>query len=214
MSLVVTTTSLPNAKWNEGYSQSLQASGGAPPYSWSLISGSLIPGLALDSAGLIYGTPLFSALRGFVVQVTDSLSATGTASLQIISTVMPEPVAGQLYSYQFTQDYARDVLTYYNHFEPAHPDISFYNTYGGGDSWANGPLLPNWTGLSWLMMDMPSGYVHGTAPAHLSPFTLALGMNLVNDGGGSEFAVPPYAPFCYFTLTQAGQAGARYRPIF
>ena len=40
----ITTTSLPNAKRNKSYSQTIQATGGVAPYSWSIVSGSLPPG--------------------------------------------------------------------------------------------------------------------------------------------------------------------------
>ncbi len=52
----ITTTSLPNGTEGAAYNQMLQATGGTPPYTWSII-GSLPPGLSLDSAtGVISGT--------------------------------------------------------------------------------------------------------------------------------------------------------------
>jgi hypothetical protein len=35
----------------------LQAVGGAPPYRWVLVGGSLPPGLSLSSTGVLSGTP-------------------------------------------------------------------------------------------------------------------------------------------------------------
>jgi hypothetical protein len=74
------------------YTHDLMATGGTPPYTWSLISGSLPPGLMLNPDGTISGTP--SALRSstaktftFTVQVTDSngLTATVTCSISIFN---------------------------------------------------------------------------------------------------------------------------------
>ena len=54
--LVITRTSLPTAMVGAPYSQTLSASGGTAPYSWSIASGSLPPGLTLSGA-TITGTP-------------------------------------------------------------------------------------------------------------------------------------------------------------
>ena len=59
---------------------SLTATGGAPPYTWS-ITGSLPGGLGLDSAtGQISGTPDTAGASNFTAQVADSMagSARGT----------------------------------------------------------------------------------------------------------------------------------------
>lgn len=51
----------------------LKASGGAPPYSWSIASGSLPAGLSLAAGtGLISGTPTAAGKSGFTVKVEDS----------------------------------------------------------------------------------------------------------------------------------------------
>src|SRR5208337_1291142 len=49
--LTILTQSLPNGTVNSPYSASLQATGGTPPYKWSITSGTLPVGLALTSAG-------------------------------------------------------------------------------------------------------------------------------------------------------------------
>lgn len=76
----VTTTSLPGASLNVAYSASVQASGGVPPYSWSILSGSLPPGLALAATGAISGTPTQTGTFAFTVQATDSQNPAATAS--------------------------------------------------------------------------------------------------------------------------------------
>lgn len=82
--LVINTTSLPSATQYVYYSQTLNASGGTPPYTWSVTSGSLPTGLSLSSGGIISGTTGGSATaQTFRVQITDS--ATPTANTNSIS---------------------------------------------------------------------------------------------------------------------------------
>jgi uncharacterized protein (TIGR03437 family) len=82
--LTITTTQLPNGQFNLPYNASLSATGGTPPYNWS-VGGGLPPGLSLSPAGIISGTPTgFGDL--FTVQVTDAnypQSAPAQASLFI-----------------------------------------------------------------------------------------------------------------------------------
>ena len=68
------------------YSQSLAATGGTPPYTWSLISGALPGGLALSTGGSIAGTANAAGSFSFTVQVADSLAVTATKKLSIAVT--------------------------------------------------------------------------------------------------------------------------------
>lgn len=65
------------------YSAVLQADGGVPPYSWSLLAGSLPPGLSLSSSGAISGTPTTKGSFSFSVQAKDSKGLTGFAAFTI-----------------------------------------------------------------------------------------------------------------------------------
>lgn len=62
----------------------LSAIGGKTPYTWSIVTGSLPPGLALNSTmGVISGTPTTLGNYPFTVQVTDSLSQSYRTPLSI-----------------------------------------------------------------------------------------------------------------------------------
>jgi hypothetical protein len=68
---------LPWAKVEEQYAYRLEASGGVPPYSWSVVGFTLPDGLALSEDGLISGAALVSQTEPwasqFTVRATDSL---------------------------------------------------------------------------------------------------------------------------------------------
>ena len=66
------TTTLPDGQVSVAYEETLTATGGAPPYTWSISSGSLPSGLALSASGSITGTPTSPGASSFTVTVTDS----------------------------------------------------------------------------------------------------------------------------------------------
>jgi hypothetical protein len=86
--LTVATSSLPSGPLGASYSQTLAATGGTAPYSWSLVpgSGSLPSGLSLSSSGLISGTPSIAGTFNFTVQLNDSGSHTAQKALSITIT--------------------------------------------------------------------------------------------------------------------------------
>src|SRR5208283_4784413 len=81
--LTITTTSLPGGEAGVGYSQTLAASGGTTPYTWSVSAGTLPAGLSLSSAGVISGTPTTAGTSSFTVQVADSAGGKATQALSI-----------------------------------------------------------------------------------------------------------------------------------
>jgi hypothetical protein len=85
--LEVTTTSLPGATLGSAYSATLAATGGTPPYSWSVSAGSLPPGLSLSSSGTISGTPAEAGTYSLTIQAADSSSPRQTATAQLSITV-------------------------------------------------------------------------------------------------------------------------------
>lgn len=87
---LISSTALPNGAIGLAYSATLTAANGKPPYTWSITSGSLPPGLTLTpGTGIISGTPTQNGTENFAVQATDSTGAVATASLAITITATP-----------------------------------------------------------------------------------------------------------------------------
>jgi hypothetical protein len=90
--LTITTPSpLPAGTVGSAYSQTLAASGGAAPYSWSVTAGSLPAGLALaGSTGVLSGTPSAPGNSSFTIRVSDSGAGTATKQFTLaIAAVVP-----------------------------------------------------------------------------------------------------------------------------
>jgi len=79
--LTITTTSLPDGTVGVAYSAQLQATGGVPPYTWNLKSGTLPAPLVVNPNGTITGTPTTPGVsNAFTVQVTDSATPTANTA--------------------------------------------------------------------------------------------------------------------------------------
>ncbi|MEL7562511.1 putative Ig domain-containing protein [Dehalogenimonas sp. 4OHTPN] len=110
----ITTPGLPNGMAGQPYTAPMAAMGGTAPYTWSIATGALPAGLAIDAAtGAITGTPSAAGLSTFRVRVVDSsadakkaaervftidIAAAGT--IQIVETSLAEGTVGVAYSAQ------------------------------------------------------------------------------------------------------------------
>ncbi len=92
---ITTPPSIAPGTVNVSYAEPLAASDGTPPYTWSLVAGSLPAGLLLSSGGTIAGTPSASGTATFMVQATDANSATVTAS---VSLTVSQPICNYSFS--------------------------------------------------------------------------------------------------------------------
>jgi len=82
--LAITILSLADATMGAIYSQTLSATGGTTPYSWTVSAGTLPAGLVLNSAtGVISGTATTVGTSNFTIQLTDANLVTTTQALSI-----------------------------------------------------------------------------------------------------------------------------------
>jgi hypothetical protein len=112
--VAITTSSLPDGKVDVAYSSTLAATGGTTPYTWSILSGQLPPGVGLGtSTGIISGTPSVAGTYNVTMAVTDAIgqqiwkalsvviatgACTGCAPLTITTTSLPGGTVGMAYS--------------------------------------------------------------------------------------------------------------------
>ncbi len=80
--IIVAPPVLPDATLGNVYNQTITASGGTAPYTFT-VSGSLPPGLTLLPNGTLVGTPGAVGSYPFVIHATDSLGATGGQAYNI-----------------------------------------------------------------------------------------------------------------------------------
>ena len=113
--LVIATSSLPAGTVGSAYTASLAATGGTPPYTWSVAPSSTLPsGLSISSAGVISGTPTASGTFSVTLQATDSAQATATKAYSVtvaaaaapLSITTQGPLAGAVVGVAYSQAFA------------------------------------------------------------------------------------------------------------
>jgi hypothetical protein len=156
--------SLNPAYIGQPYNSGFFTIGGSYPYTWTLVSGSLPPGLALATAGNLVGTPTQLGTSTFVLQVTDSGAPPYILTKQVTLNVTPTLLS---------------VLG--NPLSPAPVNVLYHSQIpaSGGTppySWSisSGQLPPG------LNLDPATGYLDGT-PTQIGTFNfVAMGTDSGN----------------------------------
>ncbi len=81
--ITVSPASLPAGSLGVAYSQTLSASGGSEPYSFSVASGALPNGLTVSTGGVLSGTPTNGGNFSFTVAATDANGCTGIGNYAV-----------------------------------------------------------------------------------------------------------------------------------
>ena len=110
--ITLSPATIPGGEVGSPYNQSLTASGGTAPYSYTITAGALPPGLSLDpSAGTLAGTPVGAGTFAFTVTATDATLCTGShayvmtidcAPVSLGPASLPDGHEGLAYDVSFT----------------------------------------------------------------------------------------------------------------
>jgi uncharacterized protein (TIGR03437 family) len=110
--LTVSGGALANGAVAAAYLASVRATGGAPPYSWSVLGGALPRGVSVSGAGIVQGVPTAPGVYSFTAEATDSSGATASATYTL--TISPAPLTlslGALPNGIAGADYPVQILT-------------------------------------------------------------------------------------------------------
>lgn len=107
--LTLTPDTLPPGEVGTVYGQSVTASGGTAPYTFTISSGSLPFGLALAANGTLQGTPARKGTFAFTVTATDAIGCSSSAAYSIgidcgARTALPPATVGVDYAAPLTFD--------------------------------------------------------------------------------------------------------------
>jgi hypothetical protein len=76
-------TQLPDAAVGQSYNLTLATSAGVPPFTWSLVDGSLPPGISLAADGTLSGSLQTTGIFRFSIKVRDSLGCEGVRQYEL-----------------------------------------------------------------------------------------------------------------------------------
>jgi hypothetical protein len=219
LQLAITTSSLNEAVAGTPYDANLSASGGTPPYQWTISGGSLPPGLKLQAqAGALAGTTSKKGEYSFTAKVTDAASNSGKQILTLVvsdgphcgaphycsstSTTNPGTIAPL-----FTGTTGVNQTAYDTSYNPAPLDCYTRatdsttfgrksvgnNTYSGGDNdvmWSkNSDFVGTTRGGFVYLLNLD---VSGNCAVVLNPGKIS---------GGSSFGIGVPAPFAFSKVT-------------
>jgi hypothetical protein len=190
--LAITTASVPNGSTGASYNANVNASGGLQPYSWSITSGSLPPGLNFNNNNTlnISGTPTTTGTYNFTLQVTDNENTPVSVSNSYTIVITNQPV-GVTVSGTVSYGGAKTGWTYLQ------LNSNNCNNCGGSNN----------LGTSISQATLTSGgafTIHGVQPG---TYTLQAFMDNLNPAFGAQNASNPTGSVANITVTNSAVSG-------
>jgi len=168
--IVVDTAALPNGMVSTAYSQTLLASGGNVPYAFTY-SGSLPPGLSLDGAGALTGTPTTAGSYNFTVTATDSTSG-GTYSGSQNYTLVIDPGAQTISFGALSNASLSDSPLTLSATASSGLSVTFFSDTGATCSVSGSTLTLLQTGTCTIRAEQPGDGDWAAAPSVSQSFTI------------------------------------------
>ncbi|MGA2882156.1 MAG: putative Ig domain-containing protein [Bryobacteraceae bacterium] len=168
---ISTTSPLPNGIVSVAYSQQITATGGTPPYSFSM--NAQPPGIVNinPTAGVLYGTPAKTGTYSFNIGVTDSLGAQTVSPFQVTFVTVASQIQVTPSSLTFNANLnGNPPLPQAITLVPAvgaTPPVTFTTVIDGGQSGTAAP--------SWITVNPASGSVPAGLVVSVNQSTLAAG---------------------------------------
>jgi alpha-tubulin suppressor-like RCC1 family protein len=109
--ITLSPSTLPSGTVGTTYNETISASGGTSPYTYSVASGALPSGLTLSNSGVLSGTPTTAGTYNFTVTAADSNNCTGSRAYSITincptitlsPSTLPSGTVGTAYSQKIT----------------------------------------------------------------------------------------------------------------
>lgn len=109
----ITTTRVPNGTVNTAYSAAIKVADGCPPYKWTIVSGTLPPGITAKvstntTSYNLTGKPTKAVTDSFTVKVTGCEGGTSHASYKIVI----QAGANHVVNLDWTASTSKDVVGY------------------------------------------------------------------------------------------------------
>jgi acid phosphatase len=186
--LQITTTNFANGQVQVSYSATLQATGGTPPYTWSVSSGQLPTGLSISSSGAVTGIPTVAGTVSFTIQVKDNAgsTATSTFSLNIVNPT-PPPTSNAPFGHVFVV---------------VEENTNSVNVIGSS-------LMPYLNGLA-NQYGLATQYFADTHPSIGNYLMMTTGQVLTNDDSQTPLSFPVSADNAVRELIASGKSWKQY----
>ena len=131
--IAILPATLPGGATSVAYRETLTATTGVAPHTFTLAAGALPPGLALSAAGVLAGTPTASGTFAFTVGVSDSRGCPGSRAygvtivcspVTVRPATLPSGVTGVAYAQMLTATTGRAPFTFALAFGTLPPGLS------------------------------------------------------------------------------------------
>lgn len=198
---------LPSGTVGSAYLQTLAAAGGTGPYTWSVISGSLPPGITISGTQLT-GTPTVAGTYSFTLAVTDSATPNSaqayesfrlsvdpagstTLRIRVAAAALPSGVVGTAYSQTLTAAGGTGPYTWSAVGLPAGLSLSAAGLLSGTPTSVGftGSLAASFVSDTALLVTVPATFL-------VSPGTLRMAVTTPAPGGGAsnDAQLPVFGP--------------------